>query len=69
MSTIESQDMTLEKLFDEFYVIPDYQREYVWAQKEVNEFIQDIYEEFSEQIQNSYPVSYTHLTLPTICSV
>ena len=55
MSTIESQDMTLEKLFDEFYVIPDYQREYVWAQKEVNEFIQDIYEEFSEQIQNSYP--------------
>ncbi|MDJ0516864.1 MAG: DUF262 domain-containing HNH endonuclease family protein [Trichodesmium sp. MO_231.B1] len=54
MATIESQDMTLEKLFDEFYVIPDYQREYVWEEKEVNEFIQDIYEEFSEQIQNSY---------------
>lgn len=55
MSTIESQDMTLEKLFDEFYIIPDYQREYVWEQKEVNEFLQDIYEEFSDQIQNSYP--------------
>ncbi|MGK7923623.1 MAG: DUF262 domain-containing protein [Trichodesmium sp.] len=54
MATIESQDMTLEKLFDEFYVIPDYQREYVWEEKEVNEFIQDIYEEFSEQIKNSY---------------
>ncbi|MDY7007626.1 MAG: DUF262 domain-containing HNH endonuclease family protein [Cyanobacteriota bacterium] len=54
MATIESQDMTLEKLFDEFYVIPDYQREYVWEEKEVNEFIQDIYEEFSEQNQNSY---------------
>lgn len=54
MATIESQDMTLEKLFDEFYVIPDYQREYIWEQKEVNEFIQDIYEEFSEQNQNSY---------------
>jgi len=54
MATIESQDMTLEKLFDEFYVIPDYQREYVWEGKEVNEFIQDIYEEFSEQIQNTY---------------
>ncbi|NEO53050.1 MAG: DUF262 domain-containing protein [Okeania sp. SIO3B5] len=54
MTTIESQDMTLEKLFDEFYVIPDYQREYVWEEKEVNEFIQDIYEEFSEQNQNSY---------------
>ncbi len=53
MATIESQDMTLEKLFNEFYVIPDYQREYVWEEKEVNEFIQDIYEEFSEQIQNS----------------
>ncbi|RQH16681.1 DUF262 domain-containing protein [Okeania hirsuta] len=54
MASIESQDMTLEKLFDEFYVIPDYQREYVWEEKEVNEFIQDIYEEFSEQNQNSY---------------
>ncbi|MGB3510324.1 MAG: DUF262 domain-containing HNH endonuclease family protein [Microcoleaceae cyanobacterium] len=54
MATIESQDMTLEKLFDEFYVIPDYQREYVWEEKEVNEFIQDIYEEFSEQNPNSY---------------
>ncbi|MEB3339550.1 DUF262 domain-containing HNH endonuclease family protein [Okeania sp.] len=54
MPTIESQDMTLEKLFDEFYVIPDYQREYVWEAKEVNEFIQDIYEEFSEQTQNTY---------------
>ncbi len=54
MATIESQDMTLEKLFDEFYVIPDYQREYVWEAKEVNEFIQDIYEEFYEQIQNTY---------------
>ncbi|ABG50042.1 protein of unknown function DUF262 [Trichodesmium erythraeum IMS101] len=55
MATIESKGMNLEKLFDEFYVIPDYQREYVWTQKEVNEFIQDIYEEFSEQTQNSYP--------------
>lgn len=54
MGTIESQDMTLEKLFNEFYVIPDYQREYVWEEKEVNEFIQDIYEEFSQQNQNSY---------------
>ena len=54
MVTIESQDMTLEKLFDEFYVIPDYQREYVWQTKEVNEFIKDIYEEFSEKVQNTY---------------
>ncbi len=54
MTTIESQDMTLEKLFDEFYVIPDYQREYVWQTKEVNEFIKDIYEEFSEKVQNTY---------------
>ena len=49
-----SQLHHLQKLFDEFYVIPDYQREYVWAQKEVNEFIQDIYEEFSEQIDLFY---------------
>lgn len=47
MTTIESQDLTIEKLFNDFYVIPSYQREYVWGEEEVREFVEDIYNEFS----------------------
>lgn len=54
MATITSQDMTLEKLFSEFYLVPDYQREYVWGEKEVMEFMHDIYEEFSADYSPSY---------------
>ena len=48
MATIESQDLSIGKLFNDFYVIPSYQREYVWEEKHVTEFIEDIYTEFSE---------------------
>lgn len=47
MTTIESQDLTLEKLFNDFYVVPNYQREYVWKEKQVTELLEDIYKEFS----------------------
>jgi len=29
-----------------FYVVPDYQLEYVWTEKEVQQLLQDIDEEF-----------------------
>jgi hypothetical protein len=51
MTNIASEDINFEKLFSEFYIIPDYQREYVWGEKEVNEFIEDIYEEFTNKNQ------------------
>jgi len=47
MATIESQDLSIGKLFNDFYVIPSYQREYVWEKEHVREFIEDIYTEFS----------------------
>lgn len=47
MATIESRDFTLEKLFNDFYVVLDYQREYVWKEEHVNAFIEDIYDQFS----------------------
>ncbi|MBD2539445.1 DUF262 domain-containing protein [Coleofasciculus sp. FACHB-SPT36] len=47
MATIESQDLSIGKLFNDFYVVPSYQREYVWEKEHVTEFFQDIYGEFS----------------------
>ncbi|WP_084555264.1 DUF262 domain-containing protein [[Phormidium ambiguum] IAM M-71] len=53
MATIESQDLTLGKLFNDFYIVPSYQREYVWEEKQVSEFFQDIYDEFSASDSSS----------------
>jgi uncharacterized protein with ParB-like and HNH nuclease domain len=47
MPTIESDDFTLGKLFNDFYVVLDYQREYVWKEEHVTAFLNDIYREFS----------------------
>jgi uncharacterized protein with ParB-like and HNH nuclease domain len=44
--TIESQDVTLGKLFDDFYVVPDYQREYIWGEREVEQLLDDVHAEF-----------------------
>ena len=48
MQTIESEDLSLGKLFGDFYTVPSYQREYVWeADKQVDRLLQDINSEFS----------------------
>ena len=48
MQTIESDDLSLGKLFSDFYVVPSYQREYVWdAEKQVDRLLQDISAEYS----------------------
>jgi uncharacterized protein with ParB-like and HNH nuclease domain len=45
--TIESQDLNLGKLFDDFYLVPNYQREYVWEDAQVEQLFSDVYAEFS----------------------
>ncbi len=47
MATIESQDLSVSKLFNDFYIVPSYQREYVWTKSEVEDFFKDIYDEFN----------------------
>ena len=48
MQTIESDDLSLGKLFSDFYVVPSYQREYVWdAHKQVERLLHDITAEYS----------------------
>ncbi|MGB3642648.1 MAG: DUF262 domain-containing HNH endonuclease family protein [Rivularia sp. (in: cyanobacteria)] len=43
---IKSQDLNIGKLFEDFYIIPKYQREYVWTEKNVEQLLNDIYAEF-----------------------
>ena len=43
MARIENHKYSIEEAFREcFYIIPDYQREYVWTDKEVSQLIDDI---------------------------
>ncbi|HEU0067644.1 MAG TPA: DUF262 domain-containing protein [Nitrospiraceae bacterium] len=49
MSTqsIQSQDIKIAEVFQEFYSVPDYQREYVWQSEQVEQLLTDIYGELS----------------------
>jgi len=49
--TIKSLDLSIGELFNQFYVVPSYQREYVWEQAQVEQLMQDIYEAFPESPQ------------------
>ena len=53
VQTIRSDDLTLEDVFKDFYVVPSFQREYVWEGEQVEQLLQDIYDEFSENGQGS----------------
>lgn len=61
--SIISDDMTLKRLFQDFYRVPDYQREYVWGEtnpkgeggEEVDQFLNDIYSEFENATKDSAP--------------
>ncbi|MFY7802060.1 MAG: DUF262 domain-containing protein [Limnoraphis robusta] len=44
--TIQSNDLSVEKVFEDFYLIPNYQREYKWTEKQVSELLTDVYDEF-----------------------
>lgn len=55
MSRITNHKYTIDEAFREcFYVVPDYQREYVWTDKEVNQLLDDI----NEQIDAGQPGEY-----------
>lgn len=61
--TIDSEDLSLAKVFQSFYRVPDYQREYVWGEKgpngeggdQVDQFLQDIYTEFEAATPDDAP--------------
>jgi len=61
--TIKSDDLTIAQLFQSFYRVPDYQREYVWGEvdsrgergDEVEQFLRDIYAEFEQATSENSP--------------
>lgn len=65
MAKIEDHKYTIEEAFREcFYIVPDYQREYVWGDKEVEQLLQDIDEEFVAGDKREYFIG-TVLVSPT----
>ena len=61
--SIDSEDMTLKRLFQDFYRVPDYQREYVWGEtnpkgeggEEVEQFLNDIFNEYDNATKSDAP--------------
>jgi Protein of unknown function DUF262/Protein of unknown function (DUF1524) len=46
LQTIKSEDLPLSSVFQAFYEVPAYQREYVWRQEQVEELLHDVNTEF-----------------------
>lgn len=53
--TIESQDLTIAGVLQSFYVVPDYQREYVWETDQVEQLLGDIFGELGTRYAGSAP--------------
>ena len=51
LQTIESLDLSLAKIFNDFYVVPSYQREYVWEVEQVEQLLRDIHDAFPDDGQ------------------
>lgn len=54
MAAIESKDETVSSVFKDFYVVPNYQREYVWGEAEVDQVLRDIRTEQAEGADAEY---------------
>ena len=53
--TIQSQDIRVADVFQSFYVVPDYQREYVWGTDQVEQLLTDIYMEITGSSADNVP--------------
>lgn len=65
MARIENHKYSIEEAFREcFYIVPDYQREYVWTDKEVHQLLEDIGEQIDVGTAREYFIG-TVLVSPT----
>jgi hypothetical protein len=53
--TIQSRDITVAGVFQDFYVVPDYQREYVWEPEQVEQLLGDIRGEQTASVTGEIP--------------
>jgi len=66
MAKIENHKYTIEEAFhDCFYIVPDYQREYVWTDKEVHQLLDDINDELDAPSAKEYFIG-TILVSPSV---
>ena len=54
MGSVESQDLRLAEVFRDFYVVPNYQREFVWREGQVEQLLADIRTEQTDGDQSEY---------------
>jgi hypothetical protein len=55
MARIENHKYTVSEAFQEcFYIVPDYQREYVWTDKEVQQLLEDIDDQIDGGSEKEY---------------
>ena len=54
-----------KKLFDSFYVIPDFQRDFIWKKKQVVQLLVDVYGAFHSGDDDNYFVALSSLSKPT----
>lgn len=47
MNTIDFKHVNIHELLQDFYIVPDYQREYVWEEENIIDLLEDIFTEFS----------------------
>jgi uncharacterized protein with ParB-like and HNH nuclease domain len=52
---IQSQDISVGDVFQKFYAVPNYQREYVWQTEHVEQLLQDINQERSDGSDHDLP--------------
>src|SRR5438477_2884187 len=55
MAKIENHKFSVDEAFREcFYLVPDYQREYIWTDKEVQQLLDDIDEQIDRGNKHEY---------------
>jgi uncharacterized protein with ParB-like and HNH nuclease domain len=56
---IQFNYLDIENCFKNFYVVPDYQREYVWTETEISQLLEDVYEEYDFNVNKEYFIGST----------
>lgn len=56
---IQFKYLDLENCFKNFYIVPDYQREYIWEERQVNQLLSDVFDEFDNNRFKEYFIGST----------
>lgn len=46
---IESNDLSLEDVYKDFYTVPDFQREYIWEREHAEKLLEDVFDVFYDE--------------------